>query len=136
MVKLHVKFKRITIAATRYRIFCLYPCIPLPTPPPPPPPTLKMGSIGQNSTFLEHGHVADQIKGKHECKYFARRSPNPTLGMRSISQNSTFQNMFMLHIRLNGITNYNNMVANILPIDLWVKIQLFQNMVMLHIKFM
>ena len=26
-----------------------------------------MGSIGQNSTFSEHGHVAYQIKGNHEC---------------------------------------------------------------------
>ena len=48
-----------------------------------PPPTLGslMGSIGQNSTFSEHGHVAYQIKGNHEMqqhgsKYFARR-PSP-----------------------------------------------------------
>ena len=31
------------------------------------PLTLGMGSIGQNSTFSEHGHVAYQIKGNHEC---------------------------------------------------------------------
>ena len=38
-----------------------------PTPPPPPPhPTLGMKSIGQNSTFSEHGHVAYQIKWNHE----------------------------------------------------------------------
>ena len=26
-----------------------------------------MGSIGHKSTFSEHGHVAYQIKGNHEC---------------------------------------------------------------------
>ena len=62
---------------------------------------------GQNSTFSEHGHVAYQIKWNHECS---------------------------------------NMVANILPENPLpttmgggggpkVKIQLFQNIVMLHIKF-
>ena len=36
----------------------------LPTDPPPDP--RGMGSIGQKSTFSEHGHVAYQIKGNHE----------------------------------------------------------------------
>ena len=66
-----------------------------------------MGIKGQNLTFSEHGHVAYQIKGNHMCS---------------------------------------NMVANILPADPppppppdpgngvnKIKIQLFQNMVMLHI---
>ena len=40
-------------------------------------------SIGQKSTFSEHGHVAYQIKWTHEMqqhasKYFARRPPSPT----------------------------------------------------------
>ena len=30
-------------------------------------PTLRLVSKGQNSTFLEHGHVAYQIKWNHEC---------------------------------------------------------------------
>ena len=34
-----------------------------------PPPTLGMGSVGQNSTFSEHGHVAYQTKENHECGY-------------------------------------------------------------------
>ena len=42
-----------------------------------------MGSIGQNSTFSEHGHVAYQIKGNHEKqhgnKYFARRPLLPLI---------------------------------------------------------
>ena len=63
----------------------------------PTPPTL--GSKGQILTFVEHDHVAYQIKGNRECS---------------------------------------NMVANILPAaplsPQKVKIQLFQNMVMLHIK--
>ena len=33
----------------------------------PSPPTLGVGSKGQNFTFSEHGHVAYQIKGDHEC---------------------------------------------------------------------
>ena len=62
-----------------------------------PPPTLGMGSIGQNSTFLEHGHVAYQIKGNHECTNMvanilpAEAPPTPvTLGMGSIGKKSTF----------------------------------------------
>ena len=69
-----------------------------------PPP---QGPGAQNSTFSKHGHVAYRIKGNNECS---------------------------------------NMVANILPADphlpnpnpgMWgqnVKIQLFQNMVLLIIK--
>ena len=52
-----------------------------------------------------------------------------------------FQNMVMMHIKLNGITKCNNMVANILPTDppndprgQKIKTQLCQNMVMLHNK--
>ena len=70
-----------------------------------PPLTLAIGSKGPNTTFSEHGHIAYQIKWNPECS---------------------------------------KMVANILPADPppprpwgWgqkVKIQLFQNMVMLHIK--
>ena len=31
------------------------------------PTPLRMGSIGQNSTFSEHGHVAYLIKENYEC---------------------------------------------------------------------
>ena len=45
-------------------------------PPPPPPPTLGMGSVGRNSTFSEHGHLAYQLREsrmqQHGSKYFAR----------------------------------------------------------------
>ena len=45
-------------------------------------PTLGMWSVGQNLTFLEHGHVAYQLKGnqemqQHGSKYFARKHPRP-----------------------------------------------------------
>ena len=36
---------------------------------PHPPPTLGMGSIGQMTTFTEHGHTAYQIKGNHEMQH-------------------------------------------------------------------
>ena len=55
-VILHIKFMRITIAATGYKIFCLHTTTP----------TLGMWSMGQNSTFLEHGRVAYQINWNHE----------------------------------------------------------------------
>ena len=46
-----------------------------------PPPNMGMWSIGQKSTFSEHGYIAYQIKGNHETqqhgsKYFACR-PHP-----------------------------------------------------------
>ena len=46
--------------------------------PDPYPLTLGLGSKGQNSTFLEHGHVAYQMKGnpkmqQYGSKYFVRR---------------------------------------------------------------
>ena len=59
---------------------------------PPPSPTMRMGSVGQNSTFSEHGHVAYQIKENHTCSNMAanifpsRQCPSQTLtlGMGSI----------------------------------------------------
>ena len=33
----------------------------------PPHDTHDPRGWGQNSTFLKHGHVANQIKGNHEC---------------------------------------------------------------------
>ena len=55
-----------------------------------------MGSKGQNLTFSKHGHVAYQIKGKHECSSMVADilPADPyhplTLGLGSIGQNSTF----------------------------------------------
>ena len=79
---------------------------------------------------------------QHGSKYFARRFPPPTLGMGLKGRNSTFSDhgLIAYHIKWNHESLY--MVANILPaysLDPGgevqkVKIQLFQNMVMLHIK--
>ena len=64
-----------------------------------PPSPRPWGSKDWKATFLEHDHVAYQIKGNHECS---------------------------------------NMVANILPAaplsPQKVKVQLFLNMAMVHIK--
>ena len=35
----------------------------------PPNTTLGMGSVDQNLTFSEHGHVAYQIKENHKCSH-------------------------------------------------------------------
>ena len=45
-----------------------------------PPPTIGIESIGQKATFSEYGHVAYQIKRKHEMqqhgsRYFVRTLP-------------------------------------------------------------
>ena len=53
--------------------------------------TLKMGSIGQNYIFSEHGHVTYQIKWNlkmqlDSSKYFAHRPPmplSPSIGQKS-----------------------------------------------------
>ena len=60
--------------------------------PPPTSPTLWMGSVGQNSTFAEHGHVTYQIKENQECTNMVANilladslppTPPPTLGLGS-----------------------------------------------------
>ena len=54
-----------------------------------PPLTPGIGSIGQNSTFSKHSHIAYQIKGnqemqQHGSKYFARRPfPDPAFSQIS-----------------------------------------------------
>ena len=67
-----------------------------------------MGSIGQNSTISEHGHVAYQIKENHECSYRVANilpadpsppPPNPGDGVSEVKIH-LFQNMVMLHIKL------------------------------------
>ena len=69
------------------------------------PPTPRLwGSKGQNSTFLEHRHVAYQIKGNHKCNNMVanilpQTPPTPNPWDRTKGQNSTFQNMVMLHTK-------------------------------------
>ena len=49
-------------------------------------PTLEMGSIGQNSTFSEHGHVAYQLNGITKCSLMVanilQQTPLLTLGVK------------------------------------------------------
>ena len=56
--------------------------------------TLGLESKDQNFTFSEHGHVANQIKGNHECSNIvANILPADTphiVGMGSIGQKSTY----------------------------------------------
>ena len=84
--------------------------------------TLLFGSKGQNSTFSEHGHVANQIKGNHQMqqhgsKYVARIPlPDPEEWSQKVKL-QPFQNMVILHIKLMGITKCSSNVANILPSD-------------------
>ena len=113
----------------------------------PPPPDLEVENKGLNSTFLEHGNVAYQIKGNHECSamVFAHRTPYPGDEVRRSKVNFS-QNMVMLHIKLKRITRCNSMVANSLPTYPSTPLRLsgmgskdqnyffIQNMVILHIK--
>ena len=63
-----------------------------------------MGSVGQNSTFSEHGHVAYQSQMEITNaatwlrKYFSCRPPM-TLGFKM----QLIQNMVMLHNKLQGM---------------------------------
>ena len=90
---------------------------------PPPQMTLGDGSIGQNSTFSEQGHIAYQIKGSHKCCNMLSNtvpqtpSPHDPRGSDQKVKIHFFQNMVMLHIKLKGITKCSNIVANILHAD-------------------
>ena len=65
---------------------------------PPPPQTFGVGSIGQNSTFSEHGPVSYQIIENHQRSNMVANvlpadhtiPPTLTLGMRSVGQISSF----------------------------------------------
>ena len=79
-----------------------------------------MWSIGQNSTFSEHGHVANQTKWNHKIKqqgskYLALRHPPPwPLGSKGL--NSTFSDYgHVAYYQIKGIHECSNIVANILP---------------------
>ena len=113
-----------------------------------------MGSKGQNSFFSEQCHVAYQIKGKHKCSNLVASilpqtpyPPPPPKG--STGQISTFLEHSHVAYQING--NYemqqhvSKYFARRAPPPLphyprgWVQkveIQLFQNMVMLQIKFL
>ena len=107
-----------------------------------------MGSKCQNSFILEHGHVAYQIKGNHGCSnmvenILARNPLQPplTLGVKRsklffteyyhiklnrFSNSETWQQMFCLHTFF--------LPHSTLGVGLKVKVQLIENMVMLHMN--
>ena len=106
---------------------------------------------GQNSTLSEYGHVAYQIKGNDACSNMeanilpADPPADPRVG-GSKGKNSTFLEHGHVEYQIKWNHKWNNMVANISDADsppppppeprdgAKAKIQLFQNMVMLHIK--
>ena len=132
MVMLHIKLNGITGAAT-----CNMVANIMPTDPPPP-----WGSKGCNSTFSEHGHIAYKIKGNHKCSNMVANilpaAPPPSPDPRVKRLNLTFAEHDHVAYQIKGNREYSNMEANILPAaplsPQKVKIQLFQNMVILHIK--
>ena len=107
-VMMHIKFKRITDATSWKQIFS--PILP---PPLPPLPTLRVGSIGQNSTFSEHSHVAYQNKGNRQCSNMVANIlsgvPNHprSRGWGQKVKILILQNMVMLNVKFkfNGTTN-------------------------------
>ena len=83
--------------------------VPVDTLPPSPPPTLGMGSVCQNSIFLEHGNVAYQIKENHECSNKVTNilpaepyTRPPDLDMGSIGQISTFSELDHVAYQIKG----------------------------------
>ena len=75
------------------------------------PQALEIGSVGQNSTFTEHGHVAYQIK------WITQIPPPPydPRGMVSKGQNSIFSEHGHVEYQVKGNHEFRNMVAIILP---------------------
>ena len=133
IVMLHIKLKGITGAAT-----CNMVANIMPTDPPPNPGGQKV----KNSTFSEHGHIAYNIKSNHKCSNMVANilptAPHPIPDPRVKRSNLTFAEHDHVAYQIKGNHECSSMVANILPAaPLYpqkVKIQLFQNMVMLHIK--
>ena len=110
--------------------------------------TLGVGSKGQNITCSEHGYVAYQIKGNHECSNMVANilphDPIPLIpdpGYEVKKSNSSFSEHGDVAYQIKWNHGCSNMI-NILPIDpppphpggQKVKIQLLQNKVMLQLK--
>ena len=85
--------------------------------------TRLLRSKGQNSTFPEHGHVAYQIKEKHECSNRVAdilpadpsRPPFPAVGIKRLKFNFSEHCHVAYQIKENH--KCSNRVANILPAD-------------------
>ena len=80
-----------------------------------------MGSVDQNLSFSEHGHVAYQIKDNHKCSnMLANILPadpySLALGMGSVDQNSSSEHGHVAY-QIKDNHKCSNMLANILPAD-------------------
>ena len=115
------------------------------------PPPLPSGSKGQNSNSSEHGHVAYQIKGNHECSNNVVGNILPADHLHTQPSGSNVQNSpFSEHGHIKLTTIFYLQTHTHFPHPRpggcqhphprpggWgqlVKIQLFQNMDKLHIK--
>ena len=122
----------------------------LPAEPAPPPRHKKKVSKGLNLNLSEHGHDAYQIKGNHKCSNMVANilsvDPPSTLGMGLIGQNSFFskhghvayQIKWNHEMQQHGSKFFARRPS---PSPNYprgrgqkVTIQLFQNMVIAHIK--
>ena len=131
MVMLHIKLNEIKKMQQHGRKYFAR------SPPPDPVGQVKI------HFFSEHGHVAYKIKWNQECNNMVANilpaAPPPSLDPGVKRSKFNFFRRWSCCISNKRNHECSNMVANILPEDPTdhgdqkVKIQLFQNMVMLHI---
>ena len=111
-------------------------------------PRLTLGGFNRSKfNFTEHGHVEYQIKGNHECSNMVAIIwlADPRLTLREFNRSKfNFTEHGHVEYQIKGNHKCSNMEANILPaapppyrqlgLSQKVKFQLFQNIIMLHIK--
>ena len=128
MVMLHIKLKGITGAATCNMVANMMLADPPPPHPNPGGQKVKI-QLFQNMVIL---HI--KLKAIMNAVFCPQPSPDP----RVKKSNLTFAEHDHVAYQIKGNRECSNMVANILPAaplsPQKVKIPLFQNMVMLHIK--
>ena len=76
------------------------------------------GQTVKNTTFSEHGLVAQQIKGNHECSnmvaiFYPQTTPPPTMGVVSKGQNSTIPEHGHVAYQIKGNHKCSKLVASI-----------------------
>ena len=114
----------------------------MPPPPPPPPPPDPGGQKVAIQLFQNMVILHKKIKGNHKCSNMVVNilpaAPPPSPDPRVKRLTLTFAGHDHVAYQIKGNREYSNMEANILPAASLspqkVKIQLFQNMVILHIK--
>ena len=89
--------------------------LPIDSYPPLPP---DHGVKRSKFNFLEHGHVAYQIKDNHECSNMVANilptdPPNTTLGMGPVDQNLTFSEHGHVAYQIKENQKCSHMEANI-----------------------